>query len=193
MALPATPDGLAIAFRPTPEDAAAAAVAIAPKPWGKYERLRLVLAGMALSSLVFFVIASYDWRAWGLFILRWEEIVAFLFAGAMMGWVYGRRRPPLLAADDPRLRERTVTIERDGLLRRRAGLRSRSWPGNRSTQIPVRGETILFIAEWKDVHFVPKRVFPTPEAADAFHAAAMSALAARSDWLTGTAPEGSRP
>jgi hypothetical protein len=190
MAPPATPDGLAIAFRPTPEDAAAAAVAIAPKLWGKYERLRLVLAGMALSCLIFFVVASYDWRAWGLFILRWEEIVAFLFAGAMMGWVYGRRRPPLLAADDPRLRERTVTIERDGLRVEGQGYETfMAWES--IEQIPVRGGTILFIAEWKDVHFVPKRVFPTPEAADAFHDAAMSAFAAKWDRLTGTVPEGS--
>lgn len=162
---------LSIRFAPSPQDAANATLALAPGPWGGRERLRLTIAGASLALLVLFLIAAYVWRTFGLFILRIEEVAAFAFAGAAAGWLWGRRKPQLLPADDPRLRARTVTIEDDGL--RIVGEGYESWIAWTSiATIETRFDTILFTTEWKDVHFVPKGVFPTEDAADAFAAAA---------------------
>ena len=101
-----------VTFRPTPADRAAAASAMTPPRWGGYERLRLVLAGVSLLLLIFFLVAGYVWRNYGLFILNWRDAGGFVLAGGAMGWLYGRPRP--LAADDAAIPERTVAIDTDG-------------------------------------------------------------------------------
>lgn len=167
-----------ITFKPSPADAAAAALALTPRKWGRYERLRLVLGGISLMLLVFFLIASYNWKTWGLFILRWDEVLAFSFAGAIMGWLYGRRRPVLMADNDPRLEQRTMTLTADGYEVEGPGFRNRvDWTA--VEQIATRDDIILFMTQWKDVQFVPKRVFASVGQANNFERAARDAWSAR--------------
>ena len=170
---------LSVTFKPSPRDAADALSTLTPGNWGRYERTRYVLAGISLMLLAFFLIARYDWQFWGLFILNWEHIASFAFAGAIMGWLYGRVRPGL-ATDDPRLAERKFTIERDGLRIEGKGYETAiDWTGVR--EIAERGNVLLFATEWKDVPFVLARAFPTPAAARAFAQAARYAWSARRD------------
>src|SRR5262245_11318797 len=102
-----------IEFTPTPADMAAAARDIRPRNWGRFERLRLVLAGICLTLLVFFLLAGYVWRWWEVYILRWEDIAAFAFAGGAMGWLYGGRLGQV-APNDPRLSPRSFALVKDG-------------------------------------------------------------------------------
>src|SRR5690242_320632 len=51
-----------IEFTPTPADLARASRELRRGNWGRYERLRLMLAGASIVLLVYFLLASYAWR-----------------------------------------------------------------------------------------------------------------------------------
>ena len=166
-----------VTFTPTPEQALAAVRVMRPPRWGRYERLRWVVAGALLGLLFLFVIATYDWRTWSLYIIRWQELASFAFGGAAIGWVYGRIRPGV-PAGDPSLRQRTVSIGEDGLTVEGRGFRTAlDWAAIKA--ISLSDDILLFVTEWKEAHFVPRQAFATTEAADAFADAAQDA------WTTG--------
>jgi len=166
-----------VTFTPTPEQALAAAQVMRAPPWGRYERLRWVLAGALLGLLFLFVIATYDWRTWGLYIVRWQETASFAFGGAAMGWVYGRAKPAI-PAGDPILRQRTVSIDDIGLRVEGRGFRTAiDWAV--IEKISLSDDILLFVTEWKEAHFVPRQAFPAPRAADGFADAAQAAWTAR--------------
>ncbi|CAN5368965.1 hypothetical protein BH10PSE9_BH10PSE9_18480 [soil metagenome] len=166
-----------VTFTPSPQDAFAASAAATPGKWGRFERLRHVLAGISLALLAFFVIARYDWQFWGLFILSWEHIASFAFAGAAMGWTYRRVRPAM-RADDPRLGERTVSVGDAGLAVAGHGFRTEiDWDAVQG--IAERPDMVLFTTAWKDIHFVPRSAFTSTAAADMFTREARNAWSAR--------------
>ncbi|HMN86582.1 MAG TPA: YcxB family protein [Bauldia sp.] len=165
-----------VTFRPSPADRAAAVAAMTPPRWGRFERVRFVGAGVALLLLVFFVIARYVWQSYGLFIVTWRDAGAFAFAGAAMGWLYGRRRKP--PPDDPSTPLRTVRADRDGLRVSGSGfVTTIAWSA--ITDIVERDGIILFVTPWQEACFVPRHAFATPEAADAFLRTARAAWTPR--------------
>jgi hypothetical protein len=155
-----------IEFTPTPADLAAAARDMRPRNWGRFERLRFVLAGAVLTLLVFFLLAAYTWRTWDLFILRWEEIVAFALGGGVVGWLYGGR-VGLVPAGDPRLAARRLSISGDGFAASGTHFATKvDWAG--VATIVNRRDTILIVTDWQESFFIPKRIFPDSAAAEAF-------------------------
>jgi hypothetical protein len=171
-----------VEFNLVPQDLADAALSMRPKNWGRHERLRLVLAGMCLLLLLFVLVASYVWRRHGVFMLRWEDALAFAFAGAALGWIYGRllARP---GEDDPRLMERSFTLREDGFETTGPGFHTEiDWTS--VAEIPDRGSVIFLITEWREAFFIPKRAFATPLAAGNFLKRARALHTARWDSFT---------
>jgi hypothetical protein len=76
-----------VTFNLIPRDLADTAMSMSPKNWGRYERLRLVVGGALISVFIFVLVASYVWRRHGVFLLGWEDALAFAFAGAGLGWL----------------------------------------------------------------------------------------------------------
>jgi hypothetical protein len=174
---------LSVTFTPTPADALEAAHALKPGRWGRYERLRYVAAGAVLALLGFVVIASYDWKVWDLYILNLEQAAVFAFAGAFAGWYYGRIRPPM-AAGDPRLQPRTVTVADAGFTVAGEGFETRvAWSA--VSRFVERNGGLLFVTHWQDIHFVPRSAFASDTAAASFAKAAQNAWLA--SWKGATA------
>jgi hypothetical protein len=93
-----------------------------------------------------------------------------------IGWPFGRR----WQQDDPRLAAREFFLRDDGFETSGAGFRTEiDWTA--VTEIVDRGGTILFITEWKETFFIPRRVFAAPGAADAFVQRARDLWSARWD------------
>jgi hypothetical protein len=154
-----------IEFTPTAADLAAAARDARPRNWGRRDRLRFVLAGISIALLLFFLFASYVWRWWDLFILRWEDIAAFAFAGGVMGWIYSRA--PTLQANDPRLAPRRLVLGTEGFATSGDGYDTKiDWRA--ISGIADRADTIFFTTRWNETFFVPKSAFADRAAAEAF-------------------------
>ncbi|MEO8668965.1 MAG: YcxB family protein [Bauldia sp.] len=168
-----------IEFTPAPADMAAAARDLRPRNWGRWDRLRLVLAGVLIALLIFFAIARYVWQQHGVYIVYWEDMAAFSFAGAVLGWGYGKVSGRF-SADDPRLTERSFSLGKDGFETRGRRFETKvDWTG--VADIADRRDTIFFIAEWKEYYFVPKRAFADAAAAEAFERTARDFWSARRD------------
>ncbi len=179
-----------IEFKPTPKDIGEAALAIRPKNWGRYERLRIVLGGAFISLSIFMAVAAFVWRRHGIFLLAWEDLLAFAFAGAVLGWFYGRLLTHR-SDDDPRLMPRTFTLSKDGFETTGPGFETKvDWTA--VAEIAQRGPTIVFIPEWKEAFFVPRSAFASLEEADRFVQRARDLWSARWDEFT-TGPGEANP
>lgn len=155
-----------VTFTPTPDMVLDAARAADPRHWGRHERLRWALAGAVLGLLVLVIVAQYAWRLREVYILYWQELALVAVAGGAAGWIFGRSRGTV-APDDPRLRERTVTIAEDGLevTSRFLGI-AVDWAA--IAAITVTKDAVLFVTAWKEIHFVPRSAFVSAVEADAF-------------------------
>jgi hypothetical protein len=129
--------------------------------------------------LIYFLLASYAWRIHDVFLLGWEDILAFAFAGAAMGWAYDRL-PVKVSNGDERLATRSFALGDAGFETWGTGFRtSIDWTAIR--EIADRGENIFFVTKWGENFFVPKSAFATRAAADAFGRRANALLTARRD------------
>lgn len=166
-----------LSFNLIPQDVADATVAMRPKNWGRYERLRLVFAGACIALSMYMAVVTYMWRRHALFLLGWEDALAFAFAGSVLGFLYGR----LMAnpgEDDPRLMARGFVLKKEGFETDGPGFHTEiDWTSVR--EITDRGAVILLVTEWGEAFFIPKRVFASPEAAAGFLTDARALYTAR--------------
>jgi hypothetical protein len=157
-------------FTLTPADAAAIAVALAPGPawgsrnWGRHERWRRVLAGMALAGLAFVVVKQYVWREAGLDLPPWEHGLPVLLAGGWVGWML-RPRPAAIPADDPRLGRRIFRWHSDGFEVDGDGFRNVVW-WRAVTDIREKDGWLFVHTVWGDIHPVPVAALETPDRPD---------------------------
>lgn len=172
----------AVEFKPTPEDAVATTAALSPRHWGRWEPVRIVVGGVVIMLAALIVIAAYDWRRWGLWILQWQEFAAFTIGGLLLGGALSRRKARALSVDSPLLMRRKVGIEKDVLHVQGQGFDTRiDWRSVKD--IDVRNNILLFRTSWGEAHAVPRRAFAGDVAADAFEATAREAWRGRGGGL----------
>lgn len=144
----------------TPADAAAMTAAFArpafgARHWGRHERLRRLLAGMAIGGLVFCLVKLYVHRATGLDLPPWEEGLAFVGGIGFVGWKLAPK-PVAMAPDDPRLGRRTFAWGSEAFQIAGPGFRSRiDWAA--VTELREAEGFLFVVTRWHDVHAVPLR------------------------------------
>lgn len=146
----------------TPADAAAMTAAFArpafgAKHWGRHERLRRLLAGMAIGGLVFCLVKLYVLRATSLDLPPWEDGLAFVGALGFVGWKL-TPKPLEMAPDDPRLGHRSFTWWAEAFQIAGPGFQSRiDWAA--VTELREAEGFLFMVTRWHDIHAVPLRAF----------------------------------
>jgi hypothetical protein len=152
-----------------PEDATAMAAALGrpawgARNWGRHERLRRVLAGMALGGLAFTLVKLYVRRETGLDLPPWENGLAAVGGFGFVGWMLGRRPAPL-PADHPSLGGRSFAWWENGFRVSADHFRTEiEWVV--VSEIREAGGYLLLITTWGEVHAVPMRALEAAGAAN---------------------------
>ncbi|WP_237152677.1 YcxB family protein [Oryzibacter oryziterrae] len=168
-------------FTPTRKDVAALTAVMNPprwgaRHWGRYERLRLTLAGAVLMVLVFMAIKIYAQELTGQDLVGWIFLFPAMAAGALTGNFRGaiKARRPIAAA--LLTRRRVVLNEDDVAIYEDGGETRFDWLAVQSVE--RKGGFILFTTRAGVLHFVPERAFATTDDADAFFGQAAQTLKA---------------
>jgi hypothetical protein len=161
-----------IAFQIQPADIEAVHTALyrpawGARHWGRYERLRLILAGTALTGFVVLLLKLFARNKLGGDIVGWDTVLIFLATGAFMGWWYGRHKPSIAPTGSPLYRPRTLSLDETGFRINSEGYDSHiEW--GQVTNLREAGGCLLIWTRLGDTHIVPLRAFASLKAANSF-------------------------
>lgn len=147
----------------TPEDAAAMPLAygrpaFGSKNWGRHERWRRVLAGVALGGLFFALVKAYVHRESGLDLPPWIDGLAPVGAGALIGWMLRPRVPPAVEPGDPRIGRRWLAAGPDGF-RIRAPDFTVEIAWRAVADFRAQNGWLFLTTTWGEIYSLPLRMF----------------------------------
>ena len=141
--------------------------------WGRHERWRRVLAGMALAGFVVLLLKQFSRSRLGADVVGWDAVMAAGVAGAFMGWLWSRHAHTVPPADSPLYLPFTLAIDAGGVHIAGQGFGQQvSWL--QVTALRQAGGCLLIHTRLGETRFVPLRAFGRADAAQAFVARALA-------------------
>lgn len=141
--------------------------------WGRFETLRLVLAGATLLTLVMLLIKLFTRNKLGVDPVGWEAVAGAWLGGAVAGGWWARQRSTVPPTGSPVYRPMTLSLEPTGLRWQGDGFESQvDW--RQVSELREVGGCLLLTTRLEGTHLVPLRAFSSPQAAADFLAQAQA-------------------
>lgn len=142
--------------------------------WGRHERWRRVLAGMALTTFVVLLIKLFARNKLGADIVGWDMVAAAMLGGAALGAWWGRQNTTVPAADSPVYRPYTLSLDTTGFRVRGEGFDNHTdW--NQITALREADGCLLIDTRLDGSRILPRSAFASAQVAASFiaHATAL--------------------
>ncbi len=169
---------LRVACQLTPADIQSVRMALyrpawGARHWGRHERWRRVLAGMAITTFVVLLLKLFSRTRLGADVVGWDMVAAALGAGAFIGWLWSRHAHAVPPADSPLYLPFTLTLDAGGMHVKGDGFEQQvDWP--QVTALRQAGGCLLLDTRLGDTRIVPLSALGGADAAQAFVARAQA-------------------